>query len=185
MIKVKLKVGRNVHRLDVWSAKYNADDTVSFYTSLNERNVFKVARGNTVTFESVGPEEDNEDIKIYSTGDMKNICEEVQSRMYWDIRENCENCISFGQVTEICQPAFGINAISLDERNQYIFSRGVNSLTDKMYHSTTDEVGIIRNLQIGPKRVLLVGGFEGMPVTYLNGRALHEFANIINNYFPD
>ena len=64
MIKVKLKVGRNVHRLDVWSAKYNADDTVSFYTSLNERNVFKVARGNTVTFESVDPEEDNEDIKI-------------------------------------------------------------------------------------------------------------------------
>ena len=75
--------------------------------------------------------------------------------------------------------------MSLDERNQYIFSRGVNSLTDKMYHSTTDEVGIIRNLQIGPKRVLLVGGFEGMPVTYLNERALHEFANIINNYFPD
>ena len=185
MIKLKLKVGRNVHHVDVWQAKYNDEGSVSLYTSLNERNVFKVARGNTVTFETDDPDDISDDIKIYSVGDMKNLCEEVQARMYWDIRSNYDSIITFSQVKEICQPAFGINALSLDERHNYIYSRGANSLTDKMYHSATDETGIIRSLTIGPRNVVLVGGFEGMPVKYLNERALHEFANIINNYFPE
>ena len=186
MIKVKLTVGTNSSEAEVWRARYNGDGTASLYTGLDESTRIVVSKGNIVTLEPLDAEDSIVCMKMYGNGDLKNICEEIQTRMVCTLMEtDTSHLVTFAQISEICQPAFGIQAMSLDVPNEYIYSTGSNSLSDRMYHNAAVRTGLIRNVQIGRRKVLLVGGYENMSVKPMTERALHEFAAVVNNYFPE
>ena len=186
MIKVKLTVGTNSSEAEVWRAVYNGDGTASLYTGLDESKRIILNKGNIVTLEPLDAEDSVVCMKMYGNGDLKNICEEIQTRMVCKLMESdTSGLITFAQISEICQPAFGINAMSIDPANEYIYSTGPNSLSDRMYRDAAVRTGLIRNVQIGRRKVLLVGGYENIPVELMTERALHEFATVVNNYFPE
>lgn len=186
MIKVKLTVGTNSSEAEVWRAMYNGDGTASLYTGLDESKRIILNKGNIVTLEPLDAEDSVVCMKMYGNGDLKNICEEIQTRMVCKLMESdTSGLITFAQISEICQPAFGIDAMSIDPVNEYIYSTGPNSLSDRMYHDAAVRTGLIRNVQIGRRKVLLVGGYENIPVELMTERALHEFATVVNNYFPE
>ena len=88
-------------------------------------------------------------MKMYGNGDLKNICEEIQTRMVCKLMEtDTSHLVTFAQISEICQPAFGIQAMSLDAPNEYIYSTGSNSLSDRMYHNAAVRTGLIRNVLV-------------------------------------
>ena len=162
MIKVKVTVGTNSSEAEVWR------------------------KGNIITLDPLDAEDSIICMKMYGNGDLKNICEEIQTRMVCKLMEtDTSHLVTFAQISEICQPAFGIQAMSLDAPNEYIYSTGSNSLSDRMYHNAAVRTGLIRNAQIGRRKVLLMGGYENIPVKLMTERALHEFATVVNNYFPE
>lgn len=186
MIKVKVTVGTNSSEAEVWRAKYNGDGTASLYTGLDESKRIIVNKGNIITLDPLDVEDSIICMKMYGNGDLKNICEEIQTRMVCKLMEtDTSHLVTFAQISEICQPAFGIQAMSLDAPNEYIYSTGSNSLSDRMCHNPAVRTGLIRNAQIGRRKVLLMGGYENIPVKLMTERALHEFATVVNNYFPE
>lgn len=186
MIKVKLTVGTNSSEAEVWRAKYNGDGTASLYTGLDESKQIIINKGNIITLDPLDAEDSIICMKMYGNGDLKNICEEIQTRMVCKLMEaDTSHLVTFAQISEICQPAFSIRAMSLDAPNEYIYSTGSNSLSDRIYHNAAVRTGLIRNAQIGRRKVLLMGGYENIPVKLMTERALHEFATVVNNYFPE
>ena len=189
MIKVKINAGGTESEAIVWSARHNTDGSAYLFTGLDESSHIKIVRGDIVTVMPFFEDDENDEavkIKIYGNGDLHNICETIKTGMVWKLMgADTSHLVSFSQISEICQPAFGIHAMNLDSRNEYIYSTGNDSLSDKIYHNSAVTTGLIRNVQIGRKKVLMVGGFGTMPVKLMNERALHEFAAVVNNYFPD
>lgn len=189
MIKVKIHAGDTDSEAIVWSAKYVMDRSGSsayLYTGLDESSHIKIERGNIVTIMPLSEEDTEESkIKIYGNGDLKNLCETIKCSMVWKTYDlNVNNLVTFRQISEICTPAFQANIMSLEHNSEYIYSRGANSLSDKIYHDGRIKTGLIKNVTIGRKTILLVGGFKDFPVRPMTERALHEFATVVNNHFP-
>lgn len=189
MIKVKIHAGDTDSEAIVWSAKYVMDRSGSsayLYTGLDESSHIKIERGNIVTILPLSEDDTEESkIKIYGNGDLKNLCETIKCSMVWKTYDlNVNNLVTFRQISEICTPAFQANIMSLERNSEYIYSRGANSLSDKIYHDGRIKTGLIKNVTIGRKTILLVGGFKDFPVRPMTERALHEFATVVNNHFP-
>ena len=129
MIKVKLTVGTNSSEAEVWRARYNGDGTASLYTGLDESKRIVVNKGNIVTLDPLDAEDSIVCMKMYGNGDLKNICEEIQTRMVCKLMESdTSGLITFAQISEICQPAFGINAKNL---GRYKLEDDVNQIAEQ------------------------------------------------------
>jgi hypothetical protein len=174
--------GYSRDELSVWHASLGSENNVLLWTGLNESSAISVNSGDVI---KIYDDDEADDLELLNLIDHHNLVETINCRMnmiYYNAIRN-EQFVSFRQVDEICSPAYAINAMS--HRDGYIYSVGAQSLADKIYRNSTREVGLIREVNYKNYKLTLVGGFNGMPVKFLNERALHEFAGIVNEYFPD
>lgn len=189
MIKVSINNGRPRSPLieaSVWNAKFLPDGTLGLYTGLDEDHKIILQRGFTIKFDPFDEEDSETTIKVYGAGDMKNICEEVNTRMAWKMyTEDAQHTVSFRQMVQICTPAINAHVMELNQSKEYIFSKGHNTLSEKLHHNAEIETGLIRNVKIGKRKAVLVGGYGGLPVKFLTTYAAHEFARIVNENYPE
>lgn len=106
-----------------------------------------------------------------------------ENRLRW--MENKRNDdVTWAKMVEVCRPAFGINAMSLDEENKIIYSQGRDSYTAKVTGSNTMRIDMVRHIPIGSGYVTLLGGFDGMEtIEPFNDASVTKFVNAINAIF--
>ena len=194
MIRVELIESNGMHvSADVWGAEviHNGSDcgVVVLHENLSPSDVgIPVTKGDTVVlYEPESQDIEMERVKVYGEKDVENLRSTINTFVFQKYYETIRNegpCISFDKISEVCQPAYEINAMTLNESRDCICSYGENSLADKL--GAASELGLVRNVSLNGTPVALIGGFRGMErVEFLTERNLHIFVDLVNRQFPD
>lgn len=106
-----------------------------------------------------------------------------ENRLRWMESKRSDD-VTWRKMVEVCEPAFAIGVMTLDESNKVIYSQGLDSYAYKVTNNANTRFDMVKHIPIGSGYVTLLGGFEGMEVVEpFSEDSVHKFVNAVNAIF--